>query len=253
MATFRKRGSSWHVQVRRNGQPTSSRSFRLKSDAELWARQVEQRLDCGDLPVDRRMLRSTTLSDLLKRYRDNVTPTKRGAAEERYRLAGFLNHPMASLQIGKLTSAVIADYRDERLLSVQGATVRRELALLRHVLVVSHNEWGIPIEANPVSLVSMPSVPEGRQRRLQAGELERLVEGCKKGRTPLLESVIQLAIETGLRRGELLNIHWQELDLKKRTLLVPVTKNGHARTIRNQALNRSAMVNLARWRLFVVK
>jgi integrase len=220
MATFRKRGSSWHVQVRRSGLPTSSRSFRLKSDAELWARQVEQRLDCGDLPIDRRMLRRTTLGDLLRRYRDTVTPAKRGAAEERYRLKKFLAHPMSSMQIGKLTSVMIADYRDERIKTVQGATVRRELALLQHVLTIAHREWGIPIDVNPVSMISKPPLPEGRRRRLQIGELKRLADGCKRGRTPLLEPVVRLAVETGLRRGELLNIHWQELDLRARTLHV---------------------------------
>jgi integrase len=80
-------------------------------------------------------------------------------------------------------------------------------------------------------LIKLPALPAARKRRLQSNELERLIDGCKKGRSPLLAPAIRLAVETGLRRGELVNIQWAELDLVARTLHVPITKTGHARTI----------------------
>src|SRR6516162_11923872 len=86
MATIRRRGATWQVQVRRQGHAALSRTFRLKADAEQWARQKEAELDRGELPVDTRVLRSHTLAHLLERYTATVVPRKRGASRERYML-----------------------------------------------------------------------------------------------------------------------------------------------------------------------
>jgi hypothetical protein len=94
MATFRKRGASWHVQIRRAEHPALTRSFRHKADAEAWARQVEAGLDRGDAPGNRRLLKGQTLGDLLNRYRASVTPKKKGAPQEGHRLNWLLRHPI---------------------------------------------------------------------------------------------------------------------------------------------------------------
>src|SRR5262249_20633905 len=76
MATIRRRKSRWQVQVRRRGHRLS-RTFRLRADAELWARQLEAELDRGGLPTDSRRFRSQTLADLLRRYEAEIVPRKR--------------------------------------------------------------------------------------------------------------------------------------------------------------------------------
>ena len=108
MATIRRRGRAWQVQVRRQGHPLLSRTFRLKSDAELWARQKEVQLDRGELPVDTRVLRCHTLADLLERYATTIVPRKRSADRERYMLRVILRHPMARLSLHRLTPAEVA-------------------------------------------------------------------------------------------------------------------------------------------------
>src|SRR5262245_7871522 len=114
MATTRRRGATWQVQVRRQGHATLSRTFRLKSDAEQWARQKEAEIDRGELPVDTRALRSQTLADLLERYGRMIVPRKLGATRERYMLRVILRHPMARLSLHRLTPAEIAKYRGLR-------------------------------------------------------------------------------------------------------------------------------------------
>ena len=69
MATIRRRGRTWQVQVRRQGFPLLTRTFRQKSHATLWARRTEAELDRGVVPLDIRMLRTITVGDLLERYR----------------------------------------------------------------------------------------------------------------------------------------------------------------------------------------
>ena len=80
MATIRRRGTTWQAQVRRQGHTTLSRTFRLKADAEQWARQKEAEIDRGELPVDTRVLRAHTLGALLGRYAATIIPRKRSAS-----------------------------------------------------------------------------------------------------------------------------------------------------------------------------
>ena len=69
MATFRKRGDRWHVQIRRNECPSLTRSFDRKADADHWVRRTERQIDIGELVVcDPDVVRQTKLKDILSRY-----------------------------------------------------------------------------------------------------------------------------------------------------------------------------------------
>ena len=231
MATIRRRKSTWQAQIRRQGHTRLSRTFRLRADAELWARQAEAELDRGELPVDSRLLRSHTLADLLKRYAAEVVPRKRSADREVYMLRVILRHSIARVSLQRLTATEIAKYRDHRLSLVKGDTVRRELAIVRHCIEVARNEWGFLLPSNPVQQVKMPRAGNPRERRAHPGELEKLLTACEASRCRWLPAVIQLAVETGMRRSELLAMRWDDLDLEARTVLLRNTKNGFPRTV----------------------
>lgn len=62
-------------------------------------------------------------------------------------------------------------------------------------------------------------------------ELASLLKSAAQCRNPLMAPLFRFALETGMRRGELVNIRWDQIDTTKRTLHIPVTKNGHPRTI----------------------
>jgi integrase len=219
------------VQIRLRGHSALSRSFRLKANAELWARQKEAEIERGELPVDTRVLRAHTLAHLLERYASSVVPRKRGGDRELYMLRVVLRHPLSRLSLHRLTPAEIAKYRDDRLAVVTGATVRRELAIVRHCLQVARNEWGFVLPLNPVDQVKLPAPNNPRERRATTGELERLLEDCAARGHQRLSAVIQLAVETGMRRSELLGMRWPDVDLEARTVLLRNTKNGHPRTV----------------------
>lgn len=160
-----------------------------------------------------------------------VTPAKRGADVEAIRLRKFELCPMASLPLSLCTPAVFAKYRDERLAQVSCSTVRRELTILRHVFEMARKEWAVPLPSNPVAGIKRPADGKPRERRLRPGEFERLIEGCDLGRSVLLAPIIILAVETGLRRGELLSIRWHDVCADSRTVIIRETKNGHPRMI----------------------
>nr|WP_246681710.1 site-specific integrase [Methylobacterium sp. L1A1] len=76
-----------------------------------------------------------------------------------------------------------------------------------------------------------PQAAESRTRRLEAGEWECLRDECARSGNVQLLPMVELGIETAMRRGEVLSIQWKDVDFNKKTLLIPITKNGHARTI----------------------
>src|SRR5450759_2093215 len=197
MATIRRLRGRWQAMVRRRGVPPRCKSFDKRTDATRWARELEAEADRSGWVADTRLAEKTTLGELLTRYRDQVSPTKRSAHTERSRINAMLRRPIVHRTLSKLTSADVATYRDERLKDVAPATVVRELNTLSHAIEIALREWGLWLPRNPVKMVRRPSVPQGRKRRLEDGEEERLLAACDRGRTPLLKQLVVLAIETG--------------------------------------------------------
>lgn len=125
----------------------------------------------------------------------------------------------------------MAHHRDLRLKIVKPASVCRELALYQHAFKVARSVWGIPVPENPFALVVKPKVSDARSRRLEAGEWEKLQEACARSRNPHILDMVRFAVETAMRRSEVLRLRWQDIDTVKRVLHIHEAKNGHARTI----------------------
>src|ERR1019366_4184452 len=193
MATVRRLRGRWQAQVRRRGVPPRGKSLDKRTDATRWARELEAEADRSGWVADTRLAEKTTLGELLTRYRDQVSPTKRSAHTERSRINAMLRRPIVHRTLSKLTSADVATYRDERLKDVAPATVVRELNTLSHAIEMALREWGLWLPRNPVKMVRRPSVPQGRKRRLEDGEEERLLAAL-----PLHQRQVQADIRTHL-------------------------------------------------------
>jgi hypothetical protein len=124
MATIRKRGTKWQVQIRRHGFPSIARSFSKKSDAAEWARHWEAKADRNELPANTKILDSISLGDLVQRYRNEVVPKKRGAEIETIILNAFLRDPICRKKLSALTTADFAAYRDRRLGEIRSCPLR---------------------------------------------------------------------------------------------------------------------------------
>jgi integrase len=122
-------------------------------------------------------------------------------------------------------------YCDQRLTIVKASSLNRELGIFRHAFEVARRNWGIPIADNPFANITRPKGSSPRTRRLQDGERKRLDDACAQCRNPYIAPLVQFALETGMRRGEMLNMRWCDVSLERRALHIPFTKNGHARTI----------------------
>ncbi len=232
MATFRNRHGKWQARVRRLGQQPITKSFQNKHDAERWARQVEADIDKGSY-TNVVLAERTLLKDVIERYIQEVTNQTRSMKEDRYRLGAMMRHWIGALTMIQLTPAKVAQYRDERLKKVSAGTVIRELAYISSIINHSRREWGINI-TNPIPFVKKPPSPQGRNRTLNETEFNRLLDALKV--TTCRDNVwilpiVKFALASAMRRGELLGLHWHEINLEKRTAHIPLTKNGESRTV----------------------
>lgn len=176
-------------------------------------------------------LKRTTLRYILERYLAEVSPNNRGHQVECYRIAKVMRSPLAEMSLQNLSASAIAIYRDDRLKEVMAGTVCRELHHIQHALSIAMREWGYHLEENPAAKVKKPKLNNARNRRVSQNEIERLIAELAAIDRHDVIAVIQFAVETGMRRGEILSLEWRHVDLKRRTAHLPRTKNGHARTV----------------------
>lgn len=244
MATIVRRGKKYQARVRRLGENVS-RTFTNQDDAKKWARAQEAQIERGSWvsPVESRR---TRFSDVLKAYREDIADPRNCPADlsRLKRIEEWFGH----LRLDALTPAVLMEWRDSRLLEVSGSTVRRELALLGGLLTWVEKELLIPLPQNAASAIRAPRETRGRERRLVKDEEARLRAAMERRpahstgkkrtgnymsgtRQPWVKLAFELALETAMRRGELLAVKWKNVDLEARTVFLQYTKNGESRTI----------------------
>jgi integrase len=177
--------------------------------------------------VDRPAVR--TLSQVVEEYlRYKGDHGKRSLADDRRILETRLVPAFgADLPVRRLTAAAIARYEQRRVAEVSASTVHNELSVLRHVLRLARR-WGY-LEAVPD--LALPKKPEGRLRYLEKDEMDRLLAACRESRNPYLLTIVVLAIHTGMRRGEILGLEWERVDLAAARMTLLQTKSGRPRGV----------------------
>lgn len=226
MASIRKRGTSWRVELYRDGVRESA-TFPTKQQAAAWAHQREAELGGERLP-------DHTVKDALRRYGREESPKHKGEKWELARLGLLERDPLAAVRLPGLRAAHIAEWRERRLQAVSAASVAREMTLLRCVLEAARREWGW-LHANPARDVKKPTSPPSRKRRVTPEEIERITLAC--GLTDLEAETAQqrvglaflLALETAMRAGEITGLRWR--DVSPKSVKLPDTKNGDSREV----------------------
>ena len=229
MATLRQRKERWQARVQRKGYENIAKSFILKTDAIQWARSIEIQIDRGTY-LNNYLARKTSFADIILRYVKEVAPRLRSFREETYRLTKLAKHPIAQYKMAELTSAKIAKYRDERLLSVSDGTVRRELSIISSIIEYARTEWNQNLASNPVTAIKKPKASRSRNRILTDDEKERLLDALEQY-NPLMKLAVEFALETAMRRGEIVSLMWRNINFEKRTAYLPMTKNGEYRYV----------------------
>jgi integrase len=195
-----------------------------------------------------------TLAQAADRYLANKT-RKRTIEADRRQLDLLKAEFGGETPLSEITASRISEYKAKRLAAVRkigegetaierrltAAAVNRPLALLRHLLRLAHDEW----EAiDNVPRIRLEKEPQGRLRWLTQEEITRLLDAAAKSRNKELRAVVIVALNTGLRLGELLGLTWERVDLSRGVIRLELTKSGRRREVPLNAESYDALVTL---------
>lgn len=228
MASIRKRGSTWQVQIRRRGVLPIAKSFKTHSDALAWARKAEREVDLGELPERRQS--ELTLFDILSRYQSEITPMKKGHEAEFRRLSRLLRDAISKQKLSELKPEHIVRFRQRRTQS-GAVAARHDLIIIRHAISIAMREWGLPLRSNPCEGVRLPQPSKARSRRISGEEYLKLLEAADKSIVRWMRPLIEFATETAMRRSELLRLRWSDIINENSLARLEDTKNGEQRDV----------------------
>ena len=253
MASIRKRtnkdGSiSYRVDVRLKGFPPQRATFTRLTDAKNWGKNTESAIK------ENRYFKTAesqkhTLGDLVDRYIRDVLPIKPDQGGAQQQQLEWFKDEIGAYTLADVTPAKIVECRDKLLTTVSSktkkplapASVVRYMAALSHAFTIAVNEWGW-LEDSPMRKVKKPALPRGRIRFLSEdetdskgetidGERTRLLKACEASDNPYLYTVVVLALSTGMRKGEIMSLTWDDVDLHQRRITLYETKNGEIRVV----------------------
>lgn len=234
MATIVKRPSGrWQAKVRRKGHPSVSRTFRTKSAAERWAKLQETGVELSESDT----AKGTTIGSILDRYIEEETDPDRDHSATTSRLK-ILKAFFGERPTSDLTVSTILKFAEMRLETVGSDTLRRDLMQFSGILDFAIVVWEMPNLVNPVGTtlkymakkrILAPKVQ--RTRRLRPGEYRKLVRATRDN--PPLRAMIRLAIETAMRRGDIVKLKPADLrpdglfianDKTNKTTVIPISR-----------------------------
>ncbi|EPX97868.1 MULTISPECIES: tyrosine-type recombinase/integrase [Ralstonia] len=243
--------ATFQAKVRRKGFPPLSQTFPTREEAESWLFGIEASIRLRSRAAAKRQAeaklaaelqaRPHIVADLLRRYLVEETPKKKGAGAEEYHVRSILDSPLALIHLENLTRRDLQDWRDQRLEQVKGSTVNRQLNILNAALKHARDEWGVDLPDSVIRSVRRPKNPASRVRRLSKAEEAAIRQAGEDTRNPYVLPILDLALETGMRRGEMLGLRWWQVSYEGRSVHLTDTKNGASRGV---ALSLKAMATL---------
>ena len=236
MPSIARRGPVWRAMVRKAGL-SLTRTFDTEAEARQWAAREEARIAKGvPVPTVVKLSPAPTVAELMARYASEVSPDKGGWRWEVIRLRRMAKE--FDIQAADLDGALVAQWRDMRLKTVSTSTVNRELNLISAVMSRAIKEWRLPLAVNPVHTIQRPKMPANRRRRVPDGDKAAILaqlgwDGVTPptGRREWVAWAFCLALETMMRKGEILRLTWDHVHLDRRYAHLPKTKNGHPRNV----------------------
>lgn len=225
MGTITKRtnksGDVYRAEVMVHGRRESG-TFDTKKEAQIWSARLETEMRGGKY-LDTASAKNITLAQLLERFGDEITPTRRTARSAHVELGKIrclMLHPIAQSPILTVTSGDVARYVLERKKTAAPATISRDFSLFRRVVNIAIKRWDMPLHKNVFAGAELPPIHNARDRILSPDEITALKKALSQCENPMMLVAFKIAIETGLRKAELLGLEWADIDLKLRTLHV---------------------------------
>ena len=222
MSVF-KRGNRWCIGYSLNGRWVRKTIGTSKKLAELAEKEIKLKIAKGELLgiIERKRI---LFQDLCTEYLQYSKANKTSQSHRRDTVSiKNLLQTFNDRFIHQITARDLEHYKNRRKDKVTPATVNRELSCIKHMFNKAV-EWGY-LSDNQLRSVMKFKEPPGRMRYLQNDEITKLLNCCAGHLRP----IVIMALNTGMRKGEILNLTWGDIHLNNRMITVRNTKNNESR------------------------
>jgi len=209
--------NKWNAIVRVQGHPYISKTFVSKTDATRWANLTEVKLRREDTGIAK--IKYPKFEDVARRYIEEISINKKCYKDERSKILQFINEAWAVYPINRIMPHTINKWKENALKTLTGGSVNRKLDVISSMYTTFKREWGYPVD-NPVLQIRRPKKAEPRDRRLSSAEIDKLLRGNRT--SPIMKSIIEIALETGMRLSEILRADHSYIE--GHTLKIPIAK-----------------------------
>src|SRR5438876_5447818 len=227
--TIYRRGHSWCVGFTVNGRRVRETVGPNKKVAEkVLSLRMTQVLENRYLPPNRQLGR-ISFKDFAQMYLERAGPLLKSIRTERNRVLAWARE-FGSRPLGQITRAEIEAWRREKMMKCRPATINRDLSRLRRMFSLAI-EWDL-LEESPMTGIRFLRENNARTRYLSLEESIRLIANCI---APHIRALVTVALHSGMRLGEILNLRWHDLDFASGFILVRDSKNGESRHVAHDA------------------
>jgi site-specific recombinase XerD len=234
MASIIKVGEKWRALIRRAGFSSACKTFPTKQQAVKWAREIESGMDSG-LRHGHGDAKHHALASIIDRYAAEF-PLGRSAENVIKHLRSGLGH----YTLATLTAEAITKYVMDR--GYGPATAQVEMAVLGRMLRIAKSVWGMPVSdamadaRNSLKISGKVKKSRARDRRPSLEELEKLKAWFDTKSTLPMRDIIDFAVATAMRAGEITRLRWADLDEEQATIIIrdrkdPKEKIGNHQTV----------------------
>ena len=247
MSTIRRMRNKWQTIIRVQGHPLISKTFVSKTDASRWGMLTEAKLRREDAGIIK--VKYPKFDDAARRYIEEISILKKCYKDERSKILQFIKEPFGSYPINRIMPHHLNKWKEHYYKTLSGGSINRKLDVLSSMYTTFKREWGYPVD-NPVLQIRRPKKAEPRDRRLSDEEIKKLLTGNRT--SPIMKSIIEISLETGMRLSEILRATHDRLE--GNTLVIPITKT-KPRVIpltnkaRKLLLDASLPFNISKWQV----
>jgi len=232
MASITQRNYSYRVRIHRKDNKPISRSFKTELEALQWLKKTEAQLELGlyQDEVKSHITLGVPFEEAVEKYIPTHSVHK-GNHKTEAGILRILSLRWQGRNLNAISKQDIVLLKEELLAKGRAAsTVNHYLNALSQLYQIAINEWGLKL-TNPISGIKRMSEPQGRMKRLSFEAETALLSCCYQLNLDYLADIIVVAIETGMRCGEILSMRWEDVDFINRRVLLRHTKNGDSRQV----------------------
>lgn len=231
----RKDGKSWRAVVRIKNHPTVCDHFDRKEKAEDWARDTERKIKLGQYSPNK--AKEKTVADLIDLYIKDAVIDHHKAAKDSIRQLNYFRDVLGKYALVYITPELLLNERRKfseistrNNKTLNPATINRYFSTLSGAFrfACKNLRW---IDENPcTNILKLKSKPKERRTLVENEEIH-LLQSCRESHSPYLYCIVLIALTTGARKSEILNLTWDSIDFNNKIAHIKDSKNGRPRRV----------------------